>query len=208
MVVLPTIVKDAGKVKKMFDRLEVYYLSNRTDNLYFTLLGDCSAESVKNTDADKEIINAGLDKVNELNEKYGRKIFNFIYRNRFYSEGEGCYLGFERKRGALNHFNKLILNKLSENQKNEYFNCHTFDGFDTYIKYIITLDMDTKLVLNTALKLIGAMAHPLNKPVLSEDHRKVVKGYGIMQPRISIDVEVTNKSAYSQLFAGLGGLDI
>jgi cyclic beta-1,2-glucan synthetase len=208
MVVIPTILKNSEKVDKMFNRLEVYYLSNKTDNLYFTLLGDCSSESVKNVDADKEIIASGLKKVEELNEKYGKKIFYFVYRNRMYNDSEECYLGFERKRGALNHFNKLLLNKLTLSEKEEYFNCHTFTDFNIPIKYVITLDTDTKLVLNTALKLIGAMAHPINKPILSKDRKKVISGYGIMQPRISIDVEVTNKSQYSQLFAGLGGLDI
>ncbi|MGI6329707.1 MAG: GH36-type glycosyl hydrolase domain-containing protein [Bacilli bacterium] len=208
MVVIPTIANSREKVINMFETLEVYYLSNKTDNIYFTLLGDCTGEKVKDIPKDKEIREAGIKKVQELNEKYGKRIFNFVYRNRFYNEGEGSYLGFERKRGALIHFNKLLLKKLTKNQKEEYFNCQTFDDFNVSIKYVITLDTDTKLVLNTALSLIGAMAHPMNRPVLSKDGRKVVEGYGIMQPRISIDVETTNKSQYSQLFAGLGGLDI
>ena len=208
MVVIPTIVKDRSKVEKMFEKLEAYYLSNRVDNLYFTLLGDCSSEDTITVSHDDEVVEAGLQKVKELNAKYGKKIFYFVYRNRFYNESEESYLGFERKRGALIHFNKLILNKLTPSQKKEYFRAHTFDNFRTKIKYVITLDVDTKLVLNTALKLIGAMAHPLNRPVLNKEKTRVISGYGIMQPRITIDVEVTNKSNYSQLFAGLGGLDV
>lgn len=208
MVVIPTLVKDKQKVIQMFENLEVYYLSNKTNNIYFTLLGDCSIEKVKDIEADKGIIEAGLNKVSQLNEKYGKNIFYFAYRNRFYSESEECYLGFERKRGALHHFNQLLLNKLTPEEKDEYFNCHTFNGFDIPIKYVITLDTDTKLVLNTALILIGSMAHPMNRPVLSKDKKRVVSGYGVMQSRINIDVEVTSKSLYSQLFAGLGGLDI
>ncbi|MDD4298977.1 MAG: hypothetical protein PHS98_05060, partial [Bacilli bacterium] len=208
MVVIPTIVNNKQKVLKMFDALETYYLSNKTDNIYFTLLGDCTSEMVQYVEKDKEIVEAGLNKVNQLNEKYGKNIFFYAYRNRFYSESEECFLGFERKRGALLHFNKLLLNRLTKKEKDQYFNCHTFNDFDIPIKYVITLDTDTKLVLNTALVLIGAMAHPMNRPVLSEDKRKVISGYGVMQPRIGIDVEVTSKSLYSQLFAGLGGLDI
>ncbi len=208
MVVIPTLLSNKKKVQQMFDSLELYYLSNKTDNLYFTLLGDCTSEKVKDVEVDKEIIEAGLSKVSELNEKYGKNIFYFVYRNRFYNEGEECFLGFERKRGALHHFNKLLLNKLTDKEKKEYFNCHTFSNLNVPIKYVITLDTDTKLVLNTAFKLIGAMAHPLNRPVLSEEKDKVVSGYGIMQTRINVDVEVTSKSKYSQLFAGLGGLDI
>ena len=43
------------------------------------------------------------------------------------------------------------------------------------IKYIITLDSDTSLSLNTAPKLIGAMSHILNLPAITED--KVIDGY-------------------------------
>ena len=76
------------------------------------------------------------------------------------------------------------------------------------IKYVITIDTDTELVLNTALSLVGVMAHPLNKPVLNSEGTKVVSGYGIVQPRVNVDIESTNKSIYSQLMAGIGGFDV
>lgn len=208
MVVIPTILKNGDKTREMFEKLESYYLSNKTDNLYFTILGDASSEKTKEVPCDEEIVKAGIGKVNELNNKYKKNIFHFVYRNRFYSEGEGCFLGYERKRGALIHFSALLLGKLSEEEKKSYFRCHTFDNFDVKIKYVITMDADTKLLLNTALKLIGTMMHPMNKPVLSEDKKKVIKGYAIMQPKMSLDIEVTSKSIYAQLFGGLGGLDV
>ncbi|MDD3187670.1 MAG: glucoamylase family protein [Bacilli bacterium] len=208
MVIIPTILNSEDKVNKMFDHLEAYYLSNKSKNLYFTLLGDCTSAKEKDIPLDEVIVKAGLKKVRELNQKYNERLFYFIYRNRFYNEGEGEFLGLERKRGAINHFNKLILGQLSEEETEKYFRCETFKRFNKKIKYVITLDCDTKIVLNTAIKMVGTMAHPMNQAVLSSDKKVVVSGYGIMQPRISIDVEVTNKSQYSQLFAGLGGLDI
>ena len=75
------------------------------------------------------------------------------------------------------------------------------------IKYVITLDADTQLVLDSALNLVGAMDHPLNKPILNKKGTKVIRGYGIMQPRVGVDIEATNKSLYSQIFAGIGGFD-
>lgn len=36
------------------------------------------------------------------------------------------------------------------------------------IKYVITLDADTELTLNSGIELIQAMAHPLNRPIISE----------------------------------------
>ncbi len=207
MVVIPTIVGDTKKIKNMFDILETYYLVNKTNNLYFTLLGDIKSADKEVMLADKEISKYGAKYASDLNKKYKKDIFHFVYRKRFFNEKENCYLGYERKRGALLHFNRLLLNKLTEEEKNKYFNIHTFQDFDVKIKYVITLDTDTQLVLNTALNLVGAMAHPLNKPVLNASQTRVVEGYGILQPRVNVDIEATSKSLYSQIFAGIGGFD-
>ena len=225
MVIMPTILKNKEKTVELLEQLEVYYLSNINrgngrsgfngdtgQNLYYTLIGD--AASYKESDApwDQEVVDAGLQKVNELNNKYGAPIFNFVYRRRAWSEGEQSWLGHERKRGAILHFNDLLLGATSEEDKTKRFRCetitHWLNGQECPIQFIITLDTDTELVLYSAQKLIGAMAHPLNRAHLSPDGRRVDRGYGIMQPRVNVDVEVTNKSRYAQLFAGLGGLDV
>ena len=248
MVIMPTILKNKAKVEELLGVLEVYYLSNinrgegkvgsqgvqgsdgnHGQNLYYTLVGD--AASYKEADApwDDEVVQAGLEKVKELNEKYGAKIFNFVYRKRAWSDGEQTWLGYERKRGAILHFNDLVLGNTTEEEKEKRFRCETISSWlgtqgvqgstreykgvqdntnKCPIQFIITLDTDTELVLYSAQKLIGAMAHPLNRAQLSADGRRVDRGYGIMQPRVNVDVEVTNKSRFAQLFAGLGGLDV
>ena len=112
-----------------------------------------------------------------------------------------------------------MLGNTTDEEKAKRFRCETISGWldgsngssgldMCPIQFIITLDTDTELVLYSAQKLIGAMAHPLNRAQLSADGRRVDRGYGIMQPRVNVDVEVTNKSRYAQLFAGLGGLDV
>lgn len=208
MVVVPTIIDNEAKIAKVFDLLETYYLANKTKNLYFTLLGDVKASDKEVLDIDSKLSEYGCNYCEKLNKKYKIDIFNFVYRKRIYNEKESCYLGYERKRGALLHFNQLLLGKLSKKDEEKYLNVHTFDGFNAEIKYVITLDVDTKPVLNTLINLVGTMAHPLNKPVLNKEGTKVVKGYGILQPRVSVDIEATNKSLYSQIFAGIGGYDI
>ncbi len=208
MAVIVTIVKNTDKVEKMFDTLESYYLANKSDNLYFTLLGDCSSSSHQIEPFDDEIVEAGRKRAQKLNQKYGKDIFYFIYRKRVYNEGEEEWLGYERKRGALEQFNRLLLGKFSEKEISQYYMTHTFDNFDKKIKYVITLDQDTQLILGTAFQLVGAMAHPLNRPVLNKEHTKVIKGYGILQPKVSVDVESTNQSLYTQIYAGIGGYDI
>ena len=207
MVVIPTIVSSKEKIKTMFSTLETFYLMNKSDNLYFTLLGDVKASDKEVEDYDKEISEYGEKISIELNKKYGKDLFYFVYRKRKWNDKENSYLGYERKRGALLQFNKILLKEMSDSEEKKYFNVNTLHHHNLDIKYVITLDSDTKLVLNTALNLIGAMAHPLNRPVLNKEGTKVVSGYGIMQPRVSVDIEATNKSLYSQIFAGIGGFD-
>ncbi len=225
MVIMPTILKNRAKTEELLEQLEVYYLSNINrgegrdsfnnasgQNLYYTLIGDAAAYKEADAPWDDEVVEAGLAKVRELNEKYGAPIFNFVYRRRAWSEGERTWLGHERKRGAILHFNDLLLGQTSDEERAKRFRCETVsawrEGTVPNIQFIITLDTDTELVLYSAQKLIGAMAHPLNRARLSADGRRVDGGYGIMQPRVNVDVEVTNKSRYAQLFAGLGGLDV
>ncbi len=205
MVVIPTIISDTKKVKEMFDILETFYIINKSDNLYFTLLGDAKTSNNEVEDYDKEITEYGIEYAKKLNKKYNKELFYFMYRKRVWHEGENAFLGYERKRGALLHFNKILLGKKISEKK--YFNANTLHNNKLNIKYVITLDTDTKLVLNSALNLVGAMAHPVNRPILNKDNTKVIKGYGIMQPRVSVDIEATNRSLYSQIFAGIGGFD-
>ena len=207
MIVIPTIISDKKKLKEMFNLLEKFYLINHTPNLYFSLLADAKTENVEKTDYDDEIVEYGKKVTEELNKKYKKDLFHFIYRKRRYNEKEDAYLGYERKRGALLQFNQILLNKMSLEEQKLNLHINTLENFNQKIKYVLTLDTDSQLVLSSLLKLVGAMAHPLNKPVLNKAGTKVIDGYALMQPRVGNDIESTNQSLYSQIFAGIGGFD-
>ena len=205
-VVIPTILKSKEKVQEMFEKLEVYYLANKSENLYFALLGDCSEESVKVKDEDYEVISSGVDICKKLNEKYKTDKFNkfhFLYRERQWNSQEKSYIGWERKRGLLTTFNRYIKGKQDNNFLENTIEVEKEKIPD--IKYIITLDSDTNLNLNTASKLIGAMSHILNLPVIQDC--KVVDGYGIMQPRIGMDLSLSQKTYFVELYSMKGGID-
>ncbi len=240
-IVIPTILKNKEKIQQLMKKLEVYYLANQSENLYFALLGDCSSGQNKEEPFDKEVIEEGKKQVERLNKKYKNASeieevqnktfpkFHFIYRKRYWNGQEECYLGWERKRGLLNQFNEYILgheenpflvNTINEclfgdiskkniNKKNDFNRQNTQK--ETFsmptIKYVITLDADTELVLNSGLELIGSMAHILNKPELNQKQDCVVNGHAIMQPRIGITLEAANKNLFTKIFAGAGGVD-
>ena len=205
-VVIPTILKSKEKVKEMFEKLEIYYLANKSRNIYFALLGDCSEESSPTKDFDAEVISTGIEICNKLNEKYKTdnfNVFHFLYRKREWNDCEKSYIGWERKRGLLVTFNEYI-----KNRKENNFLANTIEKQKEKIpniKYIITLDADTNLNLKTASKLIGAMSHILNTPIIKED--RVIDGYGIMQPRIGMDLSLAQKTPFIELYSMKGGID-
>ncbi|MGN1299533.1 MAG: GH36-type glycosyl hydrolase domain-containing protein [Candidatus Scatovivens sp.] len=205
-IVIPCILKNKEKVIELCRKLEVYYLANKYENLYFAILGDCSQSNKLKEDFDEEVIKTGLEEIRKLNEKYRKNDFNrfhFLYRKRVWNDSESAFIGWERKRGLLVTFNLYIKNKIKnnflintiENQKDSIPN----------IKYIITLDSDTNLVLNTAPKLIGAMDHILNRPIIQD--KKVIFGYGIMQPRIGLEMGASKINKFIEIYSVPGGID-
>jgi hypothetical protein len=206
IIVIPTILKNEKKVKEMVKKLEVYYLANKQDNLYFALLGDVSEEDVQRTNFDDEVMSSGINEIEKLNEKYktnGFNKFHFLYRKRVWNDREGKFIGWERKRGLLATFNKYIKNLIPND-----FEINTIEEQKELLpdfKYVITLDSDTNLVFNSASKMIGAMSHILNTPIIED--RKVISGYGIMQPRVGLDLGLAQKSDFVKLYASQGGID-
>ena len=215
-VVIPTIIKSKEKVSELMKKLEIYYLANKSENIYFALLGDCSSGVNKEENFDEEVMKEGMKQVELLNSKYSSKEgeipkFNFIYRKRFWNGKEECYLGWERKRGLLSQFNEYLLgneeNVFRENSLEKWKKEKNLKKLPVKIKYVITLDSDTELVLNTALELIGAMSHILNKPKLNSSEDAVIDGYALIQPRVGINLSISRKNLFTKIFAGNGGVD-
>ena len=204
MVVIPTIVNSSKKVKELFRKIEVYYLANKEQNIYFTLLGDCTSSKNENESFDEEVIKTGKEEAKRLNEKYienkQKEKFFFIYRKRVWNHGEKSYLGWERKRGMLCQFNEFLITG------KDPFRVNTIKE-KLNIKYVITLDADTNLVLGTAKELIGAMAHILNKPVVDKNKNIVIDGHALIQPRVGVDLVSSRKSLFTKIYAGAGGTD-
>jgi len=123
-VVIPTIVNSKEKVQELMKKLEVYYLANKSENLYFALLGDCTAGQKEIEKVDDEIIEVGIEEARKLNKKYNSNFeneipkFNFLYRKRTWNKKEGCYLGWERKRGLLCEFNDFLVNGINKFRTN------------------------------------------------------------------------------------------
>ena len=206
IIVVPALLPDYKKAKELIKKLEVYYHANKEKNLYFAIVGDFKDGENSDEPQDKEIVDCALAEIKKLNKIYsqdGEDIFYYFHRRRLYNESQKKWMGWERKRGALLEFNELIIGSHSTS-----FNIISGDIEKLKkIKYVITLDADTNLPIDTAKKLIGTMLHPLNSAFVDKDSGIVVEGYGLLQPRISVSLESSNASLFSRIFAGNGGLD-
>lgn len=207
VVVIPTLLNDEKRVHSLTSDMEVYYLANKDRNLYFALLGDFKDSKTEYEENDSRIVETALADIKALNKKYaeeGEDIFYFFSRYRQYNEREEMWLGWERKRGKLVEFNKLLRGSSSTS-----YNVVSGDLSRLQkVKYVITLDADTQLARDIAKRLIGAMSHVLNSPYLDYENKKVLRGYGLMQPRVSVSTMAANKTMFSKIFSGETGIDM
>src|SRR5258708_5190762 len=76
------------------------------------------------------------------------------------------------------------------------------------VRFVLTLDADTRLPREVARRLIGTLAHPLNRPHFDERRGRVVEGYGILQPRITPSLPSSREgSLFQRIFSGPAGID-
>ena len=206
IVVIPALLTDEKRVEQLLENMECHYLANREENLYFALLGAFADADGPNKKNDVKVLQTASQGIKSLNLKYakdGKDLFYFYNRLRKYNEKDGRWTGWERKRGALIEFNDMLLG--SQETSVIFYSSGKLPAAD--IKYVITLDADTILPFGMAKKMIGAMAHPLNKPVIDSSKGIVTEGYGVMQPKISFDIESSNRSIFSRICTGQEGMD-
>jgi cyclic beta-1,2-glucan synthetase len=205
-VVVPTLFGSARAVREALEHLEVQYLANRDSNLFFAILSDFTDADSETKPSDSEILDAAITGVEELNKKYPRKsgdVFFLFHRKRLWNEKQGVWMGWERKRGKLGQFNRFLRGKAE-------------DAFATIVgdteplqqvRYVITLDSDTVLPRDAAQMLTGAMAHPLNKAEYDPQLGRIVKGYGIFQPRVGVSLTSAHASRFAAVHSGHPGVD-
>ena len=76
------------------------------------------------------------------------------------------------------------------------------------MRYVITLDADTRLPRGAVGRLVGTIAHPLNRPSFDDETGRVTEGYGILQPRITPTLPAEQGgSIFQRIFAGSAGID-
>jgi len=204
LVVIPSLIANENDVDTLTEALEIRYLGNRDKHLHFALLTDFNDALLEHKDEDDILLALARKNIESLNKKYASEedIFFLFHRPRTWNMKEEKWMGHERKRGKLNDLNAL----LRVNDRSDFSLIVGRLEILSTVKYVITLDSDTQLPRESAHKLIGAMAHPLNNPQYNLDQQCVKVGYGILQPRIA--EALSNKiSPYVRLYNNEMGID-
>ena len=206
LVAIPVMLTSEEAIENLVESLEVRFLANRNGNLHFGLLTDFMDAAQETLPEDKSLIDLAKRRIEELNKKYGREkedLFFLFHRPRHWNPQENAWMGYERKRGKISELNSLL-----RGSSNERFSLIIGDqSIFPQIKYVITLDADTQLPLGSAWKLIGTMAHPLNHPWYDEKKKRVTKGYGILQPRVTVSLPDAASSIYTRMHGNEPGID-
>jgi cyclic beta-1,2-glucan synthetase len=209
-VVIPTFLIREAAIREEVRHLENHYLANRDGDLYFGLLSDWPDADTEILPTDDRLLGIAQAAVAELNARHGEAPgggprFFLFHRKRLWNEGEQKWMGWERKRGKLHEFNRLLRGAADT----------TFLPLDgkpssapSGVRYIVTLDADTKLPIDAVHRLVGTAAHPLNRPRFDAKRQAVVAGYGILQPRITPTLpKKADRSVFQRIFTGAGGID-
>jgi cyclic beta-1,2-glucan synthetase len=205
LVAIPTLLFDEKQVHRLVDDLEVRFLGNHDPNLHFVLLTDLP-DSPEKPPASHPLVDSCAELIRGLNKKYaGEEMGSFflLHRHPVYNPRERLWMGWERKRGKLMDLNNLLRGQ--------------FDSFPVKVgdlsilrnvRFVITLDSDTELPRDSAKRMVGALAHPLNQAIVDPDRGVVTAGYGILQPRVGVSVQSSARSRLASIYSGQTGIDI
>ena len=210
IVAVPTLLTSKDAIREHLDALEVHYLANPTGDLRFALLSDWVDAPAEKLQGDDELLAAAVDGMASLNERHGPPPgggdrFFLFHRKRVWNECEQKWMGWERKRGKLHELNQLLRGSTSTT-----FMAVGGQPLETIpgVRYVITLDADTRLPRDTAARLVGTIAHPLNRPKFSTEEGRVVDGYSVVQPRITPSLTTAREgSLFQEIFSGPRGVD-
>ena len=210
LVVMPVILRSIRDGWLYSRQLQVHALANPDSEVRYALLTDFADAKSATTVDDTAIVAAATEAIASLNrqdrqppEREPR--FYLLHRRRQWNEHEQAHMGWERKRGKLFELNKLLLG--AENTSFVGAAGSTL-AVPKNIRYVFTVDADTRIPLGAVRDLVGVAAHPLNRPVFDRGEQRIVRGFGVLQPRITPLLPTREeRSLYREIITGGSGLD-
>ena len=203
LCVLTALLSDEDEVRGLCQRLEDCFLTNRDagEQVIYGLLADLPDAPTPPAAAERALVELARREIAALNRCWGGR-FVLLCRAPVYVPSEERYRGRERKRGALMELLDLLQCAPSPVEISA--------GDPNWLKnvtFLLTLDSDTRLAPGAVRTMVGALLHPLNAPVVDPERRVVVRGHGLLQPRMTTTLNSANATPFAALFCGAAGSD-
>lgn len=204
LVAVPALLTTPAAIDELVERLEIHHLASPEGDMHFALLSDWTDATAEHEPGDEALLALALAGVARLNAHYGPAPggprFMLLHRRRMWAPSEGKWIGWERKRGKLHELNRLLRGAVDTSFT-------TTEALPSGVRYVVTLDADTRLPRGAIRRLIGKMAHPLNQPRLDSAGR-VAEGYAVLQPRVTPSLPIGREgSLFQRVFSSLSGID-
>jgi len=209
LVVIPALLSDNTTLHALVKQLERHHLANQEPHAQFALLSDYADADEAGQPSDAPMLAEAVALLQALEARHangslGSRRFLLLHRQRRWSPSEQRWIGWERKRGKLIE----LIAWLSGHGPMPFLDLGELSTPHAQTPYVLTLDSDTLLPPGALRELVGVAAHPLNQPHVDQAQRRVVSGYGILQPRIVTPMCCPDKrTPFHWLFAGQGGID-
>ena len=209
IIAVPTMLATRVGIEEQIERLEIHYLASPEGDLHFALLSDWMDAPTEHVEGDEALLDVAADGIDRLNAQYGQapggERFLLLHRRRVWNKGQQQWIGWERKRGKLHELNRLLRGATDTTFM-------TIAGkapaVPPDIRYVITLDADTRLPRETVRRLVGKMAHPLNRPRFDATAGCVVEGHAVLQPRVTPSLPIGREgSLFQRIFSSMSGID-
>ena len=205
LVAVPVLLTTAAAIEEQIERLEIHHLASPEGDLHFALLSDWADSPTEHMDGDEALLAAASAGIARLNARYGPAAggerFLLLHRRRMWAPSENLWMGWERKRGKLHELNRLLRGAADTSFVSAAV-------VPAAVRYVVTLDADTRLPREAIRRLIGKMAHPLNHPQLDAATGRIVEGYAVLQPRVTPSLPIGREgSLFQRIFSSLSGID-
>ena len=207
IVAVPCMLTNTAEIDRLIQSLEINYLGNDDPRLYYALLSDYVDADREETDKDSSLLDYALASIEALNARYVEssvRPFALFHRRRVWNDNAAIWMGWERKRGKIEEFNRWLLGADDTTFTVVHGDIQSMRG----ARFVIVLDADNQLLPGAAAKLVGTLSHPLNRPQFDAHTGRVVAGYTVVQPRVDVHPASANRTLFSRLMAGETGIDL
>ncbi len=203
LVVIPCLLSSRRTLHELLRQIEAHHLNNVDPNVYLALLSDwVDADHAQRPD-DAELFNAARAGIDSLNQRHaaGEARFLLLHRQRRWDAAEQRWMGWERKRGKLHELNRLL-----RGATDTAFTAGAC-SVPSNVRYVVTLDADTRMQMGTVTALLAIALHPLQRP-RSDATGRIIAGYAMLQPRVTPTLpRRAERSLFEHLYASAAGLD-